>query len=297
MPCAAVGAGSRPGWRPDDAAVHERGTPRPGRVTCPGAALSRGVLPGAALPGGAGRADDARHRPGRLRGDRVGVHEDPAEPGGAFGHRHGGVRRADGQDDLRAGGHLRHGPRVGQPRGGGARRGGRPAALRRPQHGVPAIGEAFPDGGAHLAGIQQSEARSAHIYLPPSRALRLVVPEARKAARRSAGPRRRDTASALAGPARSCRRRAIHAAARRLRPLAWRRKSRLGREPSAVSTVSRRTRPPTARGPSPPCRACCRTGRVPTKIKMHHQPRRTRSVQCRSSFMTSPKAIKTRRIC
>src|SRR5262245_14490582 len=39
------------------------------------------------------------------------------------------------------------------------------------------------------------------IFWPPSRALRLVVPEARHVAQREAGPRRRDTADAVFGPA------------------------------------------------------------------------------------------------
>src|SRR5215472_11263135 len=74
----------------------------------------------------------------------------------------------------------------------------------------PAAGPARAGESPARAGLAAEISSSVLISLPPSRALglgpRLVVPEARQAAEREAGPQRRDTATAPGGA--SCRRRA-----------------------------------------------------------------------------------------
>src|SRR5208283_5938835 len=63
-------------------------------------------------------------------------------------------------------------------------------ALRRTRTPTPPMANRMTDSVTYAEGL---------IYLPPSRALRLAGPEARRQAAREACPRRRDTAPALAG--------------------------------------------------------------------------------------------------
>jgi Glycosyl transferases group 1 len=145
----------------------------------------------------------------RAGGDRVGVHEDPGERGGVHlaGDGQRGVRRADGQDDVRPPGQvggLARGIRAGrrgQPGRGGPGLGGRAAPSRHPQHPVPAAGQAAGHGRAHLTGMQQPDQRLAH---PPSVAWRGPRPPSRARTTAATRPGRCSAGQGGAGRAAAC---------------------------------------------------------------------------------------------
>ncbi len=91
------------------------------------------------------------------RRDGVRVDEDPAESLHRPGHVQGRVRRAHRQDGRRAVGHFRRRAHVLQSRIPGPGGSFRAAPVRCPQHQVARAGQALPDGGTHLARMQQPD--------------------------------------------------------------------------------------------------------------------------------------------
>ena len=170
------------------------GGPGPGQVQAGGARLHRrrpddravDVVVVPAMPGATGFLDDPPDPLRGGRGDGVGVHVDAVHVPARQGHILSGLRRADREQEPGA---VRRRDRllVREPGRLGPGPGLLAAAGRRPHHGVPAAGQALPDGRAHLAGVQQPDLPPAglvHLLVPPPGVRDLIVALRQAAARR-----------------------------------------------------------------------------------------------------------------